>query len=102
MVEHFRKTLFIIDNLNKKCKNKILYYDEIIEQFENLKDLERILQDYDKVIQFFESNNCSNKFEIEEKLAELHYILNTINWHIDEIHTLVVKMFKEYNSNIID
>lgn len=52
MVEHFRKTLFIIDNLNKKCKNKILYYDEIIEQFENLKDLERILQDYDKVIQF--------------------------------------------------
>ncbi|MBN2908780.1 hypothetical protein JQC72_04490 [Polycladomyces sp. WAk] len=85
--------------LNRKSKKEILTQEEIKEQEENLLDFEKKMKKIEEVINQLRSADSRDVQSVTDLLHELHFLFEEYLWQIDEIHTLVKKMFyyEDYN-----
>ncbi|MGG4181615.1 hypothetical protein ABEW03_20305 [Virgibacillus pantothenticus] len=74
--------------------------DEIVEQFDNLKDIKELSSELDEILINFNNLNLGDGDEVEEMLFEIHRILTTFEWHFSEISDLNTKIIKEYKDKV--
>lgn len=96
MIDEFKRTLDILNDLNKKCKEEkdceIIDEKEFKEQYENINDLPKMFKDMRNVLNKFE--NCKEKTYTQnlDELIELHIKYSDYRSEIKEIHELIKKM----------
>ncbi|OYD06122.1 hypothetical protein [Paludifilum halophilum] len=86
--------------LNKKCKNPILTFEEISEQEENLFEFETNDQKIEYITNKLKAVDENNTDLVIKILLELHFLFEEYLWQIDEIHSLVKKMTGNYRDKM--
>ncbi|API92472.1 hypothetical protein J32TS6_16150 [Virgibacillus pantothenticus] len=98
MISKIKKLLEILEILNSRTN--IVENDEIVEQFDNLKDIKELSSELDEILINFNNLNLGDGDEVEEMLFEIHRILTTFEWHFSEISDLNTKIIKEYKDKV--
>lgn len=98
MISKLRKVLEILEILNSRTN--IVENDDIVEQFDNLKDFKELSSELDEILINFNNLNLGDGDEVEETLFEIHRILTTFEWHFSEISDLNTKIIKEYKDKV--
>ncbi|WP_077303261.1 hypothetical protein [Virgibacillus pantothenticus] len=98
MISKLKKLLEILEILNSRIN--IVENNEIVEQFDNLKDIKELSSELDEILINFNNLNLGDGDEVEEMLFEIHRILTTFEWHFSEISDLNTKIIKEYKDKV--
>lgn len=85
-----------IQELNNGWASKIIPEKNITEGFEDLKDFEHLIKKLDHDVKSLEKLNCDDVNSIIEKLISVHIELQSVIWHVDQMHEIVVEVIKNY------
>lgn len=77
-----------------KIDNHLLNEKEIIEEYENAKDFEEVLEKFYELITNFRNINTLEEKEITENLIHLHLVYSDLIWHHEQVHELIKKVIK--------
>ncbi len=98
MYKKLEEVLKIQCELNSRIN--IVNKEEIEEQFENLEDYRRLMDDLNALLLKFSMVDKNHGDQVEVMLFELHRILTTFEWHFSEISDLNTKILKVYKDKI--
>lgn len=100
MNNQFHDIVKFYEKLNNQTA--ILSDEKIHHQKKRLKDLNLLMNEFDKLAHQLESTDTGieNREKIDEMLLELHTILANFEWHIAQMQDLSMDMFKKSDDAI--
>lgn len=69
--------------------------EEIEEQFENLEDFDKLIDEFKVLLDDFRMSGIGDENEMEDKLFELYLISTRFEWHFSEISDLSMSFVKK-------
>ncbi|WP_427340830.1 hypothetical protein [Caloranaerobacter sp. DY30410] len=100
MINELETVLNLLQKLNKACNTKCLSLERFNEQKDNIEDFKKLWQEYYKVLEKTKKVDYKDIEEIKENYLEIHRILNTIKWHLEEMDELLIDVLRCYTGII--
>ncbi len=99
MENEFKKILTFLEKLNNNAPKKIILSSELQEEYDNIKDLNRLNNETLKHLNLLKKVNPSSIDEVMEQICYFNVNLNTYIWHIESIRDITEKFIMKDSKN---
>ena len=82
---------------NASLENKVLKSEDIEEEEENLRDILKEQQELKELLAYLKNAPIGDSWENDtDNLMKLHTLLNGFSWYFQNIHKILMDIFKNY------
>jgi hypothetical protein len=99
MEKMLRELTDLIYKYNNALDKKVLTIDDVQEEEENLKDILKTKENLEKLLLSLKEKKPGDLQIDNENLMKLHTLLDNFSWYFQNIHKVLMDLFKNYPSS---
>lgn len=99
MEKELFETLQVLKAFNEKLGSKIISKEEFKEEENNINKFVDHKKSLQNLLQHIKQIDLENKDLFGDNLLELHFKYAKLVWQFDEMHELIIKLVRNFNTN---